>query len=269
VRTSRSSIDAAVLFIGRGGSGTRLLSQLAADARIFVSNHVDDKSGDSKEWMDLIYRMVVEVGGRHDLPTGSRYRREIRATAERILADAPPCRSWQWGLKLPETMLVLPLLLDAFPRAKVIHLTRHPVPSSLRRAHLTSRLGNRVGNVALSAAYEFSGRDTKLITTDEAFLHNAYSWNFQVTRVLHYARDVLSGSQYLEVKYEDVCRRPDRVFETLQFYLGCVDRNGPTSVLVDPSRSGVWDPRDARVRAIWDICGETAERLGYTRDLVG
>ncbi len=135
------TLDAVVIFTGRGRSGTRLLSQLAAIDGIFLGNDVN-KSGDSVEWVDLVYRRVVEAGGAHELPKGSRYRREIRARAEEVLGHAPPGRSRLWGLKLPEAMLVLPLLIDVLPQAKVVQLIRHPVSSSLRRTHMTSRLEN-------------------------------------------------------------------------------------------------------------------------------
>ena len=114
----------------------------------FIGNHVN-KSGDSIEWIDLIYRMVLQRAGQHDLPSGSEYCRAIRERAQQILGDGPLSRSGLWGLKLPETMLVLPLLIDAFPHAKVVHNKRHPVSSSLRRTHMTSRLDNSVGAVAL------------------------------------------------------------------------------------------------------------------------
>jgi hypothetical protein len=100
--------------------------------------------------------------------------------------------------KLPEMMLVLPLLIDAFPHAKVVHLTRHPVSSSLRRTHMTSRLTNAVGAAALPAAYRYSNRDPRQIGSDEPYLHNAYAWNFQVARVVRYAWDVLGEPHYLE-----------------------------------------------------------------------
>jgi sulfotransferase family protein len=166
-------------------------------------------------------------------------------------------------------MLVLPLLIDAFPHAKVVHLTRHPVSSSLRRTHMTSRLGNPVGDVALPAAYRYSNRAADEVMTDEAYLHNAYSWNFQVARVLHYARAMLGQEQYLEIKYEDVCTRPDRVLAAVQSYVGCGRDRGGASLPVDLARVGAWDPRDSRVQAIWEICGWTAELLGYTRDSDG
>jgi hypothetical protein len=207
--------------------------------------------------------MVVEAGGQRELPTGSRYRRDIRA---KVLSHAPPGRSRWWGFKLPEAMLVLPLLTDAFPRAKVVHLIRHPVSSSLRRTHMTSRLGNPVGDVALPAAYRYAGRPVGEIATDESYVHNAHAWNFQVTRVAQYGREVLGESRYLELKYEDVCAQPGRVFETLEAYLGGSGDRAVPSIAVDLSRTGAWDPSDPRVHTIWEICGRSAALLGYAPD---
>jgi hypothetical protein len=252
-----------VIFTGRGGSGTRLLSQLADAAGIFIGNH-RNKSDDSIEWVDLIYDIAVEAGAGHDLPSGSAYRREIRASATAILSRSGSPIS-RWGLKLPETMLVLPLLIDAFPRAKVVHLTRHPVSSSLRRTHMTSRLSNPVGAVVLPAAYRYSKRDPALIATDEPYLHNACSWNFQVSRVVGYGRGVLGGDRYLEIAYEDVCANPARVAATVRSFLGCATEERETTISVDFTRSAGWDAGDPRVDLIWRLCGETAALLGYAR----
>jgi hypothetical protein len=257
-------LDAAVIFTGRGGSGTRLLSQLADEAGIFIGNH-RNKSDDSIEWVDLIYHIAVEAGGGHELPAGNAYRREIRAVAAAILRRAGPRNSPLWGLKLPEAMLVLPLLIDAFPRAKVVHLTRHPVSSSLRRTHMTSRLSNPVGAVALPAAYRYSRRDPALIAGDEPYLHNACSWNFQVTRVAHYGRSALGGDRYLEIAYENMCAEPSGVAAAVRSFLGCAIAERETTIPVDLTRSSDWNASDPRVDMIWRLCGETAELLGYPR----
>jgi hypothetical protein len=166
-------------------------------------------------------------------------------------------------------MLVLPLLIDAFPQAKVIHLTRHPVSSSLRRTHMTSRLDNAVGAVALPAAYRYANRDAGLVATDAPYLHNAYAWNFQVSRVVRYALNMLVPARYLEIRYEDVCAEPAFALALVQSYLGCADQRAATSIQVDLSRAGGWHPRDPRLQIIWDICGETAALLGYTREVPG
>jgi len=257
-------LDAAVIFTGRGGSGTRLLSQLADEAGIFIGNH-RNKSDDSIEWVDLIYHIAVEAGGGHELPAGNAYRREIRAVAAAILRRAGPRNSPLWGLKLPEAMLVLPLLIDAFPLAKVVHLTRHPVSSSLRRTHMTSRLSNPVGAVALPAAYRYSRRDPALIAADEPYLHNACSWNFQVTRVVAYGRATLGADRYLEIAYEDMVAESSCVAATVRSFLDCAPEERETAIPVDVTRSGGWDAGDPRVDLIWRLCGETATLLGYAR----
>lgn len=259
------TIDSPVLLTGRGGSGTRLLSQAAAEAGIFIGSRIN-KSGDSTEWAKLIYRMSAEAGGQRELPAGSRYREEIRARAAQFLDQDAARNAPLWGLKLPEAMLVLPLLVDAFPDAKVVHLVRHPISSSLRRTHMTSRMNNPIGAVALPAAYRFANRDVGHIATDDPFLHNAYSWNFQVTRVARYARESLSESRYLEVAYEDLCTEPSRAVGAVRAFLGRKDRLPETSIPVDLSRTGSWDPDDPRADSIWTLCSDTATLLGYRRD---
>ena len=62
-------------------------------------------------------------------------------------------------------------------------------------------------------------------------------------------------------------KRPERVLALVQAYLGCAAGPAATSIQVDPARAGRWDPCDPRVQTIWDICGQTAALLGYTREL--
>jgi hypothetical protein len=130
---------------------------------------------------------------------------------------------------------------------------------------MTSRLGNPVGAVALPAAYRYAKRDPALIATDEPYLHNACSWNFQVSRVVGYGRSVLGGGRYLEIAYEDVCADSARVAATVRSFLGCPTEERETMLPVDFTRSGGWDVGDPRVDTIWRLCGETAALLGYAR----
>lgn len=258
---SSDPLDAAVVFTGRGGSGTRLLSQLADEVGVFLGNAIN-RSGDSIEWVELVYRLAIDAAVSPELPTGSSHREAIRAQAARILgvAGTKPL----WGLKLPEAMLVLPLLVDAFPGARVVHLTRHPVASALRRTHMTSRMNNAIGAATLSNAYRYVNRDVGAIARDESFLHNACTWNYQVRRVLEYGRATLGSQRYLELRYEDVCADPAAGVTRLRAFLGSPGGGRAGSVSVDPSRMGGWDPDDPRVASIWGICGDTAGLLGYT-----
>jgi hypothetical protein len=256
--------EAPIVFTGRGGSGTRLLSQLADDTGVFIGNQ-RNRSGDSIEWVDTVYRIVAEIGGRRELPTGSAYRRPLRAQAARILERSTS--AWtRWGLKLPEMMLILPLIVDAFAQAKIVHLVRHPVSSSLRRTHMTSRLDNPVGAATLPAAYRYCGRDVALIATDAPYVHNACSWNFQVGRVLRYGREVLGADRYRELAYENVCIDPAGAAGALRSFLGGADERRGASIAVDVARANAWDPHDPRVDLVWSLCGETASLLDYTRE---
>ena len=265
---SSPSLDDVVLFTGRGGSGTRLLSHLAEALGIFIGNHVN-RSGDSIEWVQPVYQMAIDAAASLELPTGPQYRDALRETAARVLSSARSRTSTLWGLKLPEMMLVLPSFIDAFPRTKVVHLTRHPVPSSLRRTHMTSRLNTAIGAATLPNAYRYSNRSTDSIATDEPYLHNACSWNYQVGRVVRYGRGSLSPRQYLEVRYEDVCADPASSVARVSSFLGCGPEGRAGSVAVDASRMGAWDAHDARVKTVWAICGAAAEQLDYTLEQHG
>jgi hypothetical protein len=97
-------------------------------------------------------------------------------------------------------------------------------------------------------------------------MHNACSWNFQVTRIARYAREELGHGRYLEITYEDLCTQPSRVVAVVRSFLGCAGEESGTSIPVDLSRAGGWDHRDPRVETIWSLCRETAELLGYARD---
>ena len=257
------ALDDVVLFTGRGGSGTRLLSQLAEELGIFIGNHVN-RSGDSVDWVELVYRMAIEAATSLELPSGSRYRSRLRDQAAQILDAAPRQVSELWGLKLPETMLVLPLFVDAFPRLKIVHLTRHPIPSSLRRTHMTSRLNNAVGAATLPNAYRYCNRPLESLATDEPHVHNACSWNYQVSRIVRYGRGLLAAERYLELRYEDVCEDPALGIERVRAFLGCRTGGRPGSVAVDAARMGGWSAEDPRIANIWTICGETAALLDYT-----
>src|SRR5262249_11862150 len=94
---SSPSLDDVVLFTGRGGSGTRLLSQLAQALGIFIGNQVN-RSGDSIEWVQPIYGMAIEAAASLELPSGSQYRDALRDTAARVMAGARRAASPLWGL---------------------------------------------------------------------------------------------------------------------------------------------------------------------------
>lgn len=254
-----------IILAGRGGSGTRLLSQFALAGGVFLGNELNE-SGDSVEWMELIYEMVVQVGGQRNLPDSERLASKLREQGRKILARAGVRPGSPWGFKLPEVMLLLPTVARAFPDLRIVHLVRHPVSSSLRRTHITSRLRNPIGEVVLPAAYRYAGRPVRALTADEAYLHNAITWVYQVGRAAEYGRKVLTPSSYLELRFEDVCASPHRSFESFLSFLNLPRARLPASFRIDSDRTNPWDPGDTRLRRIWNICGPVARSLGYPED---
>lgn len=253
-----------VILVGRGGSGTRLLSQIAQDCGVFVGvpGNVNE-CHDSLDWVELIYRMVWDTRDDPALPAGDRYRSDIVKNARHVLSVNPVPFGAMWGWKLPETMLVLPLMLDAFPGAKVIHMVRHPVSASIRRLHVTADPTNSLGEASLYGAYQYGDRDPAQASLDEEWRRSAYTWLHQVTRVARHGRTSLGSSRYLEIHYEDVCERPEEAVRNVAAFLGVpVPRYCP-SFVIDRARMNPWAPEDTRAQEIWSLCGRTATRLGY------
>jgi hypothetical protein len=248
------------VLVGRGGSGTRLLAEMAVSSGLFLGGELN-VSFDSAEWIDLIYALALktlagETGGE------ARHRDEIRQWAADVLSRAGRSPDDLWGWKLPETIFILPAVLDAFPAARIVHLVRHPVSSALRRTHMTSRMDNPIGAAALPAAYRACARDPDEIERDPVHVHNACSWLFQVRSAIDFIDKSLASGRSLTLRYEDVCAGPAEPRQRLSEFLG---RGGPTAdpPAIDAERFEEYDPADPRARLVWSICEPLAVRLGY------
>jgi Sulfotransferase family len=253
-----------VILLGRGGSGTRLLAQLALSIGTFLGNELN-ASHDSVEWVEMLYDLAVEAvtagvasGSARDLY----WYRRLRGRASEILARGRCDPTSLWGWKLPETMLMLPQALRAFPRARVVHLVRHPVTSALRRTHLTSRLDNPVGRAVLPAAYRACGLDPDNIERDEPYIHNAVTWVYQVGGVVDTLRSISPTEGWLQFRYEDICANPAEAQKRLTAFLeAAAPIRGPPEINL--SRTADFRANDSKTENIWSICGGLALELGY------
>jgi sulfotransferase family protein len=253
-----------VILLGRGGSGTRILSQFGVANGVFIGNEVS-ASGDSLEWVDTIYGLAIEcatLGVTAGSPRDALWRDRLRRQAALVLARANRAPDDLWGWKLPETMLALPLVLRAFARARIIHLVRHPLTSALRRTHMTSRLDNPIGRAVLPAAYRASGLDPAQIVRDDEYVHNAVTWNFQLRNVLDAIDEAGAGRRVLQIHYEDCCADPAAAQKRVGRFLG-TQALGVSAPVIDRARTHADRFADDRIDRIWSICGATASRIGY------
>jgi len=251
-----------IIATGRGGSGTRLLSQLLQALNVFLGNQLSS-TDDSIEWVQILYKIGIERTRQQKSETSTHWRHLLRETAAEILTTANWSGHQPWGWKLPETMLALPEVFDAFEGAKLIHIIRHPVDISLRRTHMTSRADNLMGKSILHAAYDYIGWDSDRLKTDPDYLRNAASWLYQVESVARFGREKLSPDRYLEIRYEDLCADPISVFKTLSKFLNFQAPSQSLKLDIDPQRRRKWSPPDSRADEVWDLCGSVAESVGY------
>ncbi len=259
-------LAAPIILAGRGGSGTRLISELARAADIHLGERIT-KSGDSLDWLNLIYEMAVDrLTSERDGAAAFevRWRAPLLGRAREVLSG----ESWRpgrpWGWKLPENSIVAGALTSAFTRSRLVHLVRHPLSSAFRRTHVTSRGSNPVGRAMLHRAYLAAGRDPALTDEDPPHLHNALTWLFQVREVMTVGRERLGPDRYLELRFEDLCRDPEAAARLFGAFCG-----GPAPVAaprIDARRAAMGEPDHAEVGRIWDLCAETAGALGYGRD---
>ncbi len=256
-----------VVLLGRGGSGTRLLSELARGLGVFLGNEIN-VSGDSVEWVDTIYPLAIEAMecfGRPSAERADARARRLRRHAAKIVPAEGGTRAAAWGWKLPETMLIVSDVARAFPQARFVHLVRHPTTSSLRRTHMTSRPDNPIGTAVLCAAYRERGRDPDQAARDDDSVRNALTWDFQVRHVTDALAALPRTAAGLVLRYEDLCASPGGAGKQLARFLS-LSEAVPQDALpaIEPDRMGTPSFGDARAAAVWSICGATAARLGYS-----
>ena len=261
-------IQSPIVLTGRGGSGTRMLSLLANAADIFIGNEVN-ASGDSIEWADLLYKYSIKKL-ENDLLNQAYHddelHKELLGHARYYLDQGNWDGIQPWGWKLPETMFLIPQIASVFKDSIFIHLVRHPISSSIRRTHKTSRKSSPIGLAALRSAYQFAGRDLDKIGSDDDYLRNALTWQHQVAGISIFARDHLPKHRYLEVRYEDLCNRPNETRQNFLKYLGLPPDTRVSDIEtidIDSTRCNAESYSDYRAKEVWDLCSETALQLGY------
>jgi hypothetical protein len=127
-----------------------------------------------------------------------------------------------FGWKMGISLFTMPMLLDAFPTAKVIHLIRDGRDVMLSRlearfAHLSDPV-NRLVVFGEANVDHFEGHP--LTPETVATYRNELEMLHWVTAVRYGLKGRTYTDRYLEVKYEDICQNPIPVFEQLFDFIG-------------------------------------------------
>jgi len=224
-----------ILLLARGGGGSRLLSRLCRDLGIFLGSELNE-SGDSLEMAVPIFHAILEkYRGRASWQRENVVPR-LRSAAARMLLEARLPPEQVWGFKLPESLLLLPELAEAFPSARFLHLVRDPVATCLRRTHLTARLDNCIGRISLPEAYAHLGLARTEILRHTPAEHMAYTTSHQLDLVRQLAAQTPAG-RFVELRFEDLVAAPTSCLERVRTRLGLDRVETLLESSIDPDRA--------------------------------
>lgn len=259
-----------VVILGMHRSGTSMLANLLADAGLFLGHRTQPGHQEADFFQKLNIYVLRESAADWDRPVGVQtmldderargYLADYLTTSvssPRVLEFLGPSRYLQhrslityqqpWGWKDPRTTLTFPLWLDVFPRARVIHVTRHGVDVA---RSLQIRYDKSIDDYIdryerRKQLYRFIPRRQNLSTSLRVADIDAGMrlWDEYVS-VAHEAAVAL-GDRAMEFHYEDFLADPDPVMHELLAFCGievAADRSWANEVEADRAYAYRSDP---------------------------
>jgi hypothetical protein len=260
-RHARLAAERPVVLMGRGKSGTRLLSLACGQLGVSLGITPGLPAADIAH---RPFRQTVKALARRYYAAESvaavaprdlqqfEYRIE---QAWRLLRERSPAAP-AWGWKWPETYLIAPIVHATFPQGRFIHMVRDGRDLAFKR-HLTDDMGRPLGRAIL----------THLGMTEQPrYLQAARSWQFQVEAYLRFAAGI-PESQRLELTYEDMCRKPGetvtRIAAFLQVPFTPQAREWVQQNIAARDLSQYRRAPPEQVRQVEALIGATLVKLGY------
>lgn len=240
-----------VVLMGRGHSGTRIFATYCSLIGVEIGERPGRTSGDPADtrFTNLLKRIAIDtlhITSTQNVPP--RHARRFQASVERFYRslDVPPGNPWGW--KFPETYLIAPLVLHAFPHARFIHMLRDGRDLAFKR-HLTDDVKRPLGRALLS---HLNAQDLP------HHLQAAVSWEHQVRRFRTFAETIAPG-RLLEVRFEEMCANPFHVGEQISDFLELPT----TSEARDYLQSSIDRDKIAQYR------GESSEDIAEVEERIG
>ncbi len=243
MQKSLSVITPPIIIIGMHRSGTSLISGMLERLGLFMGRHKDANS--EAVFFQSLNRWVLRIAGATwdqpdslDLILGSeQYRELVLAHLRRHLLSGEirrylGWRKWMrygklahlnfsWGWKDPRNTYTLPLWLEFFPNAKIIHVQRNgiDVAESLRKRHMqlleqlhqgqsqSGHRGNQQPLLVAEACFDAAG--LRCASLKEGF----GLWQKYVSRAQSHTQ--LLGTRALEIEFESFLATPQVHIERL------------------------------------------------------
>jgi hypothetical protein len=197
-----------VLLMGRGHSGTRVLSFACMHLGIQLGTSAATGDADDRTFT----RTIKKIAARNLPPCKPdtvrekdliRFQNAVFRYYKTIGAPQTP-----WGWKFPETYLIGAYVARTFPQARYIHLVRDGRDLAFKN-HLTDDPHRKLGKKLLA---HIGAMDKP------HHLQAALSWAFQVDRFDAF-RATLPADQIHDMQFEDMCREPMAAIQGLCDFL--------------------------------------------------
>ncbi len=263
-RHARLAAEQPVVLMGRGKSGTRLLSLAVGQLGVALGLTPRLPAADIDH---RGFRQTVKaLAGRHfaaesleQVPVADvqRFEQAMERALQLLRSRSPAAPAWGW--KWPETYLITPIVYGTFPRGRFIHMVRDGRDLAFKR-HLTDDMRRPLGRTLL----------TRLgMATQPRHLQAARSWQFQVEAYLRFAAGI-PAAQRLELTYEEMCRAPAETVARIAAFLALpFSREAQAWVAGNIQARDLEQYRRAppgQVREVEALIGDTLVRLGYRLD---
>ncbi len=235
-----------IIIIGMHRSGTSLVSRMLETMGLFVGKKKDENN-EAIFFQELNDWILHQSRGAWDYPQPVKQlfrNAEIRASVEdyiKFMLNSPRVISflgWKkylryrspfrldipWGWKDPRNTFTLPLWLDLFPDAKVIHVYRHGVDVAnsllVRQQKSLKAIWKRYSKLKKLRAYWFRPKRGGFTDTLRcATLEGGFSlWEEYMEEAQAQVHEL--GDKALEVKFEDLLRGPYEILKSLMEFCG-------------------------------------------------
>lgn len=247
-----------VVVMGRGHSGTRVLTWVCEFLGLRLGTDPDRVTGDAE---DLTFTRQIKKIAMRSLgvtrveQVGERERVQFeRAVHAHVLGRGQPRGLWGW--KFPETYLIAPCVHLTFPHARYLHLVRDGRDLAFKN-HLTDDPHRRLGRRLLAHVDALD---------QPHHVQAARSWAYQVH---HYAafRGTVPDLPVLDLTFEDLIQDPEAVTGRVCAFLGIPFTEDARGWIRDHiNRGKIAQHRDQDPAEIADVeaaIGDTLRAFGY------
>ncbi len=185
-----------IVLMGRGHSGTRVLSWMCSELGVNLGTSTTLATGDAddQKFTQQIKKITTNNIGNRVLKQS-----DLRDFQKAVFGyyTRLNCPQSHWGWKFPETYLIAPYIAETFPKARYIHLVRDGRDLAFKQ-HLTDDPKRKLGR--------------KILESQNALglphhLQAAISWAFQVDNFDDF-RESIPQESVLDVSFEAICLHP-------------------------------------------------------------